>query len=87
VRATLGTLTAGDVRVEVVAGVADGEGGIAPRQVVTAVHEGSQGGEDRFVATVPASESGRLAIAARIVPCRPDGAADPAFLITWEPED
>jgi glycogen phosphorylase len=55
--------------------------------VVTAVHEGSQGGEDRFVATVPASESGRLAIAARIVPCRPDGAADPAFLITWEPED
>ncbi len=87
VLAMLGDLSVDDVRVEVVAGAPDGEGGIAPRRVVTAVHEGSQGGEDRFVATVPASQSGRLAIAARIVPCRPDGAADPAFLITWEPED
>ncbi|MGE4030159.1 MAG: hypothetical protein AB7I08_08025, partial [Thermoleophilia bacterium] len=62
-------------------------GGITPRRTVTGVHEGAQRGEHRFVATVPASESGRLAVAARVVPCRPDGNADPGFLITWEQDE
>ncbi len=87
VLATLGDLGVEDVKVEVVAGTPDGEGGITPRRTVTGVHEGAQGGEHRFVATVPASESGRLAVAARVVPCRPDGNADPGFLITWEQDE
>ncbi len=38
------------------------------------------------MAVVPASESGRLACAARVVPLRPDGSrTEPAFLIAWEP--
>jgi len=82
----LGSLSAEDVRVEVVTGVPDGEGGLAPRAVVPGTHVGSAGGEERFVATIPASVSGRLAWAARVVPLRPDGGGpEPAFLIAWEP--
>ncbi len=82
----LGRLSADDVRVEVVAGVPDGEGGLVPRAVVPAVHRGAAGGEQRFVAEVPAAESGRLAFASRVVPVRPNGGGpDPAFLIAWEP--
>ncbi len=88
VLATLGDLSIDDVRVEVVAGLADGQGGLIPRRVVAGVHEGAQGDEQRFLAVVPAAESGRLAVAARVVPLRPDGAGpEPDFLITWEPND
>lgn len=88
VLATLGSLSIDDVRVEVVAGTPDGHGGLTPRRVVGGVHEGAQGSEQRFLATVPASESGRLAVAARVVPLRPDGAGpEPGFLIAWEPSD
>jgi starch phosphorylase len=84
----LGPLSVDDVRVEVVAGVADGGGGVSPRTVVPGVHEGSVGGEERYVAVVPAAQSGRLAFAARVVPLRPDGAGpEPAFLIAWERAD
>ena len=84
--ATLGLLTPGDVRVEVVAGVPDGVGGLTVRSVVPAVPVGAGGREQRFVATLPAAESGRLAYAARVVPLRPDGArTEPEFLIAWEP--
>jgi glycogen phosphorylase len=84
---TLGRLSVEDVRVEVVAGVPDGAEGLSPRDVVPAVHEGASGGEERFVALVPASESGRLAVASRVVPLRPNGGGpDPAFLIAWEPD-
>ena len=82
----LGPLSVDDVRVEVVAGVVNGDGGLSPRAVVEGVHEGAVGGEERFVAVVPAAESGRLACAARVVPLRPDGAgAEPSFLVAWEP--
>jgi len=82
----LGPLSVDDVRVEVVAGVLNGDGGLSPRAVVEAAHQGSAGGEERFVAVVPAAESGRLACAARVVPLRPDGAgAEPSFLVAWEP--
>lgn len=84
----LGSLSLDDVRVEVVAGVVNGEGDLSPRTVVAGVHEGEVDGEHRFVAVVPASESGRLACAARVVPLRPDGAGpEPAFLIAWEPSE
>jgi hypothetical protein len=85
--ATLGSLTIEDVRVEVVAGTPDGEGGLVPRRVVEGIHEGAAGAEQRFLAVVPAAESGRLAVAARVVPLRPDGAGtEPGFLIAWEPD-
>jgi starch phosphorylase len=84
--ATLGDLSASDVRVEVVSGAPDGEGGVVVRSVVAAKPDGAAGTEQRFVAVVPASESGRLACAARVVPLRPDGVrTEPAFLIAWEP--
>jgi starch phosphorylase len=84
---TLGGLSVDDVRVEVVAGEPDGEGGLSPRVVVPAVHRGSAGAEHRFVAEVPAAESGRLAVASRVVPVRPNGGGpDPSFLIAWEPD-
>ena len=55
--------------------------------MVPAVHRGAAGGEQRFVAEVPAAESGRMAVASRVVPVRPNGGgADPAFLIAWEPD-
>jgi len=82
--ATLGSLTIDDVCVEVVAGTPDGQGGIVPRRVVTGIHEGATGAEQRFLAVVPAEESGRLAVAARVVPQRPDGGTEPDFLIAWE---
>ena len=54
--------------------------------IVPAVPAGAVGQEQRFVATMPAGESGRLAYAARVVPLRPDGArTEPQFLIAWEP--
>ncbi len=84
--ATLGSLSAADVRVEVVAGAPDGHGGVAVRAIVAAVPSGGAASEQRFVAVVPASESGRLACAARVVPLRPDGVrTEPEFLIAWEP--
>ena len=84
--ATLGPLTPADVRVEVVAGVPDGDGGVAVRTIVPAVPAGAVGREQRFVATMPTAESGRLAYAARVVPLRPDGSrTEPQFLIAWEP--
>ncbi len=68
-------------------GSPDGEGGLSPRAVVPAIHQGAAGGEHRFVAVVPAAESGRLAFASRVVPLRPNGGGpDPAFLIAWEPD-
>ena len=83
----LGGLAVDDVAVEVVAGDPDGEGGLSPRIVVPAAHRGAAGGEERFVAEVPAIESGRMAVASRVVPVRPNGGgADPAFLIAWEPD-
>jgi starch phosphorylase len=83
----LGGLSVDDVRVEVVAGEPDGEGGLSPRAVVPAEHRGAAGGEHRFVAEVPAAESGRLAVASRVVPVRPNGGGpDPSFLIAWEPD-
>jgi starch phosphorylase len=82
--ATLGALTIDDVRVEVVAGPPDGQGGIVPRRVVSGIHEAAAGGEQRYLAVVPAEERGRLAVAARVVPQRPDGATEPDFLIAWE---
>jgi len=85
--ATLGSLAPGDVRVEVVAGAPDGEGGVSVRAVVAGTSTGAVGAEQRFVASVPASESGRLACAARVVPLRPDGVrTEPEFLIAWEPD-
>jgi starch phosphorylase len=84
--ATLGSLTPDDVRVEVVAGTPNGDGGVAVRSVVAGVPDGAAGAEQRFVAVVPAAESGRLACAARVVPLRPDGVrTEPEFLIAWEP--
>jgi starch phosphorylase len=84
--ATLGSLSADDVRVEVVAGSPDGEGGVTVRSVVAGRPAGAAGAEQRFVAVVPAPESGRLACAARVVPLRPDGVrTEPEFLIAWEP--
>ena len=82
--ATLGALTIDDVCVEVVAGPPDGQGGIVPRRVVSGIHEGATGAGQRFLAVVPAEESGRLAVAARVVPQRPDGGTEPDFLIAWE---
>jgi glycogen phosphorylase len=84
---TLGGLSVDDVRIEVVGGVPNGDGGLSPRAVVPGVHDGAVGGEQRFVASVPAAESGRLAFASRVVPLRPHGGGpDPAFLIAWEPD-
>jgi starch phosphorylase len=86
--ATLGSLAIDDVRVEVVAGTPDGQGGLVPRRVVEGIHEGAAAGGHRFLAVVPAAESGRLACAARVVPRRPDGGGtEPDFLIAWEPGD
>ena len=88
VTAILGSLGIDDVRVEVVAGTPDGQGGLVPRRVVEGIHEGAAGGGHRFRAVVPAAESGRLACAARVVPRRPDGGGtEPDFLIAWEPGD
>ena len=84
--ATLGSLAPTDVRVEVVAGTPDGQGGVSVRTVVAATPHGAAGPEQRFVAVVPAARSGRLACAARVVPLRPDGIrTEPEFLIAWEP--
>jgi glycogen phosphorylase len=84
---TLGALSVEDVRVEVVVGEPDGEGGVSPRAIVPAQHRGPAGGRQRFVADVPAAESGRLAVASRVVPLRPNGGGpDPSFLIAWEPD-
>ncbi len=84
--ATLGSLSVDDVQVEVVAGFVDQHGEFTPRRVATAIHTGTKGDQEHFVATVPAAESGRLAYAARAVALRPDGRGpDPAFLVTWEP--
>ena len=86
VLATLGALSVNDVQVEVVAGVVNQHGEFTPRRVATAVHHGAKGGQEHFVATVPAAESGRLAFAARAVALRPDGRGpEPSFLVTWEP--
>ena len=86
VTAHLGRLAVEDVQVEVVAGSVDAHGQLVPRRVAPGVHAGAEGGAERFVATVPAAESGRLAFAARVVPLRPDGRGpEPAFLVTWEP--
>ena len=83
VRVNLGKLSPDDVRVEVVAGVRNGDG-LSPRSVVEGVHEGSSGGQERYLAVVPTASSGRLACAARVVPLRPDGAGpEPDFLIAW----
>jgi hypothetical protein len=88
VTAILGSLGIDDVRVEVVAGTPDGQGGLVPRRVVEGIHEGAAGGGHRFRAVVPAAESGLLACAARVVPRRPDGGGtEPDFLIAWEPGD
>ena len=80
-----GPLSPDDVRVEVVAGVPDGDGGlIAPHASSRASTRARAGGRERFLAVVPAAESGRLACAARVVPLRPDGAGpEPDFLIAW----
>ena len=84
--ATLGALSVDDVQMEVVAGFVDQHGEFTPRRVATAIHKGTKGDQEHFVATVPAAESGRLAYAARAVALRPDGRGpDPAFLVTWEP--
>jgi starch phosphorylase len=61
----LGGLAVDDVAVEVVAGDPDGEGGLSPRIVVPAAHRGAAGGEERFVAEVPAVESARRGVAGR----------------------
>jgi starch phosphorylase len=83
VRVKLGGLSTDDVRVEVVAGVRNGDG-LSPRSVVEGVHEGRAGGVERYLAVVPTASSGRLACAARVVPLRPDGAGpEPDFLIAW----
>jgi glycogen phosphorylase len=83
VRVNLGGLSPDDVRVEVVAGVRNGDG-LSPRSVVEGVHEGRAGGRERYLAVVPTASSGRLACAARVVPLRPDGAGpEPDFLIAW----
>ncbi len=83
VRVNLGGLSPDDVRVEVVAGVRNGDG-LSPRSVVEGVHEGRAGGVERYLAVVPTASSGRLACAARVVPLRPDGAGpEPEFLIAW----
>ena len=82
---TLGSLSVDDVRVEVVAGTPDGDGGVVVRDIVAGVPSGAAAAEQRFVAVVPASESGRLACAARVVPLRPDGVrTEPEFLVAWE---
>jgi starch phosphorylase len=84
VYADLGGLAVDDVRVEVVAGVPDGDGGLVPRMIVPArPNSAGSGSERHFVAVVPAAESGRLACAARVVALRPDGRPDPGFLVTW----
>jgi hypothetical protein len=86
VMASLGKLAVDDVQIEVVAGVVDPHGELVPRRVAAGVHQGSRGGREHFVATVPAAESGRLAFAARAVALRPDGRGpEPGFLVTWEP--
>ena len=86
VRVKLGGLSPDDVRVEVVAGVRNGDG-LSPRSVVEGVHEGRAGGVERYLAVVPTASSGRLACAARVVPLRPDGAGpEPDFLIAWAEE-
>ena len=83
VRVNLGGLSPDDVRVEVVAGVRNGDG-LSPRSVVEGIHEGRAGGQERYLAVVPTASSGRLACAARVVPLRPDGAGpEPDFLIAW----
>jgi starch phosphorylase len=83
----LGPLSVDDVRVEVVAGFPNGDGGLRRRQVLTGVHDGTSDGEERFVATVVAEASGRLEVAARVVALRPDGGPDPVFLVAWEAAD
>jgi glycogen phosphorylase len=84
VYADLGDLAVDDVRVEVVAGIPDGDGGLVPRMIVPALpNGGSRGSRQHFVAVVPAAESGRLACAARVVALRPDGQPEPGFLLTW----
>jgi starch phosphorylase len=86
IQVDLGGLSPDDVRVQVVAGVRNGDG-LAPRSVVEGVHEGSAGGKERYLAVVPTASSGRLACAARVVPLRPDGAGpEPDFLIAWADE-
>lgn len=85
VRARLGDLAPGDVRVEVVVG-STGPDGFTPSEVVAASHAGADGAEHLYEAVVRAGASGRLAFAARAVPVRPrDGAADRGFAVAWEP--
>ncbi|MEQ9093397.1 MAG: hypothetical protein RLN63_04770, partial [Miltoncostaeaceae bacterium] len=83
--ARLGALSAEDVAVEVVVGTLEA-GALVAREVIAADPAGPRGDEHRFVARVPATSSGRLAWAARVVALSPgSGEPDRGFAVTWEP--
>lgn len=85
VRADLGTLSAGDVAVEVYYGPVDPMGEIQRGEIVRAEHVGREGSEEIFRATIPCRRSGRYGFAARVVPRHPD-LVNPftPLLLTWE---
>jgi starch phosphorylase len=85
VRATLGTLSPGDVSVQIFHGLLDPAGYIRDGSVVHARHEGRDGDADLFRAEIPCWTTGRYGFMARIVPRHPD-LVNPftPLLITWE---
>ena len=84
VRVNLGGLSPDDVRVEVVAGVRNGDGGSRPAASWRASTRDEPAARSATSRSVPTASSGRLACAARVVPLRPDGAGpEPDFLIAW----
>lgn len=86
VHVALGAAEPEDVRVEVVAGSVGPAGEIEPDRVVEARPDGSaKGRERRYRAEIPATASGTMAIAARVVPDPPEDLGPvPPFRITWE---
>ena len=74
-----------DVAVEVRYGRLDAHGKLENGATVAARHEGREGGEERYVAQIPCSASGRMGYAARVVPRHPlqPGRHVPS-LVTWE---
>ena len=84
--AALGMLGTDEVLIEAVAGRPGADGRPTDGDVVSARHVGAEGAEQRYVAEVPLSDAGQLAITVRARPINAVGSANPYrhFLLTVE---
>ncbi|MCU0307675.1 MAG: alpha-glucan family phosphorylase [Thermoleophilia bacterium] len=83
--ARLDPLTPADVVAEVAYGPTSVGGDPDLGSVVVAEHAGREGGEERFVARIPLTKSGRMAYAARVRPRHPaDVNPLTPLMLTWE---